>query len=209
MHRHLWRASIGLSREAGHATFSNDSSVAARGATSQARDVLGKVVIPTPFIATLPITSTERYNAAASTRTTHATHATAKAASMHVTTTHHARVTKLCATVRRGLHSIGLAVRIGTTRTHGGEGTAEACRATLEIGEATAGARPITRSWSVLGRRKWREERWTSRWLRVSCTIEHSTRRGGNLNGAIIERAPVHTQTFCCLRMSIISTFRR
>ena len=98
------------------------------------------------------------------------THATVR--TMHVTATHHARVTVARATtvsIRR--HTVALVVWV-RTGTHSREGAAEACSAALEVGEATARAGPVTRTWAVLRRREGSEERRAAWGLRASGAVE-------------------------------------
>lgn len=172
---HIWRsrwASIRRSGKACHATLCHDSRVTSRSATTQTRHILRKIVIAAAFITALPVSSAERNGATTAARAA-ATHTTV-ATTVHVTA-HHSGVTKASSAIWSGLHAIGLAIRVRCRRPHRWEGATEARRAALKVGEATARACPVTRSRSILGWWKWRKKWWSSRWLRVCCTVKYPT----------------------------------
>lgn len=183
-HRHVrGRTAVVVPGKCGHTAFSDDGSLAARGATAQAARVLGEVVVLATLVATLPVTSTERNRSTtpatgAAHVTTHATVTMAMAVSMAVSTmsAHHARVTVAgLATIGVRRHAVALAVWVRLS-SHGREGATEACCATLEVGEAAAGASPVTGTWAVLRRREWGEERWATGRLGAGSTVEDARR---------------------------------
>lgn len=179
---------------------SHDGSTRTRSTTSQTVDVLGEVMIATALRATLPVTSTERNHSSTAT-TTAATHTstavahavTTAAASSSVTTTttsvhvrrHHGwrTVTVSCRTVSN---------RVGG-RSHGGERAAEARRATLEVREATRRASPVTGTRTVLRRGERGQD--------LGRTVQHTTGRGRDLDGFLVESPAVHAETLRSLFM--------
>lgn len=151
---------------------SNNGSTRTRGTTAQAVDVLGEVVIATAFRTTLPVTSTERNHTTVTTHTTAVTH------SMAMTTVHvrgdHGWRTIAIRTISNRFGSGG----------HSRERATEAGRTTLEVGETTRRASPVTGTRAVLRRRERGQD--------FGCTVQDPARRGGDLNGLFVEGTTVH-----------------
>jgi hypothetical protein len=92
---------------------------------------------------------------------------------------------------RHHVSSIAVATvthRITWTRADGRERAAETSSASLEIGEAAGWARPITWSWSILT--------WWKRRQDFGGSVQNSTGRRGDFDGFLVQRSPVHAQTF-------------
>jgi hypothetical protein len=145
------RGSVHWGREGG---VGNDSSSSTASTATQTSSVLGKVVVSTTVLAALPVTSSER-NHASSAAHVSTTHTMTVTAVTHVVLrrSHHARVT-IAGTVSCVTHTI----TSGRTLLHRGEGAAETSSTTLEVGEATGRAVPVTRAGAVLARREWRDD---------------------------------------------------
>ena len=75
---------------------------------------------------------------------------------------------------------------------HGREGAAEACCTTLEVGEATRGAVPVTGAGAVLARREGAQD--------VGSTVEHTARRRRNLDSLLVQSTSVHAEALSSLR---------
>lgn len=154
---------------------SDNSSASTTGATSQAAYILGKVVVTADFVSTLPVTSTEGHNAAATHSATVA-HGTVMATTMG----------------RWGHHGWGsVAVAIPThitsgACTYGRERAPETSGASLEVRESAGRASPITRARPILARGEWRKD--------LGGSIEHAATRRRNLNCLLIKSTTVHTQ---------------
>ena len=78
--------------------------------------------------------------------------------------------------------------RITWTRADGGERAAETSGTSLEVGEPTRWARPIAWSWPILT--------WWKRRQDFGGSVQNSAGRRGDFDGFLVQRSPVHAQTF-------------
>src|SRR4051794_1908770 len=102
-------------------------------------------MVTTTLGTALPVTSTEGDNPSVATHTTRVTHTVTTVA--HVRRHHRWRAVAVVVVV----HWVG-------SGRHSGERATEACSTTLEVGEATGRASPVTRTGTVLGGREGSED---------------------------------------------------
>jgi hypothetical protein len=79
------------------------------------------------------------------------------------------------------------------TRADGRERAAETSGTSLEIGKPTRWARPITWSWPILTWWKGRQD--------FGGSVQNSAGRWRDFDGFLVQRSPVHAQTFSGLEM--------
>ena len=97
---------------------------------------------------------------------------------------------------RHHVSSIAIATvthRVTWTRTDGRERAAETSSTSLEIGEPARRTRPITWSWSILT--------WWKRRQDFGGSIQNSAGRWGHFDGFLVQRSPIHAQTFSGLEI--------
>lgn len=70
-------------------------------------------------------------------------------------------------------------------------GAAEACCATLEVGEATRWAGPVTWAWAILAWGKGGED--------ILSAVKYAAGRRRYFDRLLVKGAAVHTERFCCL----------
>lgn len=158
------------------ARVGHDGRTGSASTTPKAAHILREVVVATHFVTALPVTGTERYHTAAA----------AHAASM-------AHRTVVAHVLRRGAHgrravasTIAITHLAAATRASR-EGTAEASRAALEVGEAARRAGPVARPGSVLTRGEGREN--------IGGSVQDAARRRRDLDGLLVQGTAIHAQT--------------
>jgi hypothetical protein len=83
--------------------------------------------------------------------------------------------------------------RVTWTRADGRERAAETSGTSLEIGKPARWARPITWSWPILA--------WWKRRQDFGGSVQNSAGRWGNFDSFLVQRSPVHAQTFSGLEI--------
>jgi hypothetical protein len=99
--------------------------------------------------------------------------------------THHAGVATVSIT------TVSHGVTTWWTLLHGGERASETSGTTLEVGEATRRAVPITGTGAVLARWERNDD--------VGSAVNDAAGGGRNLNGLLIQRTAIHTERLCGL----------
>jgi hypothetical protein len=97
---------------------------------------------------------------------------------------------------RHHVSSIAVAAvahRITWTGADGRERAAETSSPSLEVGEPARRARPIAWSWPILTWRKRRQD--------FGGSVQNSAGRRGDFDGFLVQRSPVHAQTFSGLEI--------